>query len=127
MVKSNFKQIDLLRQRRDSNYFLVEPNFINKKKYIKKGIFSGSIIILITLILGIPFIFRTKFLDFCWGGRSYFVGDPSNTDLRQLFKNHIGLRIELTNRNMKNISTRRKFMVNQLDNIEGRILKQMNN
>ena len=63
MVKSNFKQIDLLRQRRDSNYFLVEPNFINKKKYIKKGIFSGAIIILITLILGIPFIFRTKFLE----------------------------------------------------------------
>ena len=63
MVKSSFKQIDLLRQRRDSNYFLVEPNFINKKKFIKKGIFSGSIIILITLILGIPFIFRTKFLE----------------------------------------------------------------
>ena len=72
-------------------------------------------------------LFRTKFLDFCWGGRSYFVGDPSITDLRQLFKNHIGLRIEITNRGMKNISTRRKFMVNQLDNIEGRILKQMNN
>jgi hypothetical protein len=72
-------------------------------------------------------LFRTKFLDFCWGGRSYFVGDPSNTDLRQLFKNHIGLRIEITNRGMKNISTRRKFMVNQLDNIEERILKQMNN
>ena len=70
-------------------------------------------------------IFRTKFLDFCWGS-SYFVGNPSNTDLRQLFKNHIGLRIELTNRNMKNISTRHKFMVNQLDNIEERILKQMN-
>ena len=71
-------------------------------------------------------IFRTKFLDFCWGS-SYLVGNPSNTDLRQLFKNHIGLRIEITNRGMKNISTRRKFMVNQLDNIEERILKQMNN
>ncbi len=63
MVKSNFKQIDLLRKRRDSDYFLVEPNFIDKKKYIKKGIFSGSIIIIITLFLGIPFIFRTKFLE----------------------------------------------------------------
>jgi len=63
MVKGNFKQIDLLRKRRDSNYFLVEPNFIDKKKFIKKGIFSGSIIILITLTLGIPFIFRTKFLE----------------------------------------------------------------
>ena len=71
-------------------------------------------------------IFRTKFLDLSWGS-SYLVGNPSNTDLRQLFKNHIGLRIEITNRGMKNISTRRKFMVNQLDNIEERILKQMNN
>ena len=52
MVKGNFKQIDLLRKRRDSNYFLVEPNFIDKKKFIKKGILSGSILIIITLILG---------------------------------------------------------------------------
>ena len=64
MVKANFKQIDLLRKRRESNYFLVEPNYIDKKKYLKKGIFSGSIIIIITLILGIPFIFRTKFLEY---------------------------------------------------------------
>ena len=64
MVKGSFKQIDLLRKRRDSNYFLVEPNYIDKKKYIKKGIFSGFIIIIITLILGIPFIFRTKFLEY---------------------------------------------------------------
>ena len=64
MVKGSFKQIDLLRKRRDSNYFLVEPNYIDKKKYLKKGIFSCSIIIIITLILGIPFIFRTKFLEY---------------------------------------------------------------
>ena len=64
MVKGSFKQIDLLRKRRDSNYFLVEPNYIDKKKYLKKGIFSGSIIIIITLILGIPFIFRTNFLEY---------------------------------------------------------------
>ncbi len=63
MVRSNFKNIDLLRKRRNSNYFLVEPSFINKKKYIKKGIFSGAIIILITLILGIPFVLRTNFLE----------------------------------------------------------------
>ena len=63
MVKGNFKQIDLLRKRRDSNYFLVEPNFIDKKKFINKGIFSGSIIIILTLMIGIPFIFRIKFLE----------------------------------------------------------------
>ena len=71
-------------------------------------------------------IFRTKFLDFCWGS-SYFVGNPSDTDLRQLFKNHIGLRIEITNRGLKNISTRHKFMVNQLSHIEEGIMKQINN
>ena len=71
-------------------------------------------------------LFRTKFLDFCWGS-SFFVGNPSDTDLRQLFKNHIGLRIVITNLGLKDISTRRKFMVNQLDNIEERIMKQINN
>ena len=70
-------------------------------------------------------IFRTKFLDFCWGS-SYFVGNPSNADLRQLFKNHIGLRIAVTNVGFKNISTRHKFMVAQLNNIEERIMKQIN-
>lgn len=69
-------------------------------------------------------IFRTKFLDFCWGS-SYFVGNPSNSDLRQLFKNHIGLRIEITNQGLKNISTRHKFMVAQLSNIEEKIEKQI--
>ena len=63
MVKRNFRQIDLLRKRRDSNYFLVEPNFIDKKKFINKGIFSGSIIIIFTLMIGIPFIFRINFLE----------------------------------------------------------------
>ena len=62
MVKENFKQIDLLRNRRESNY-LADPYFIDTKKYIKKGILSGLILISITLILGIPFIFRTKFLE----------------------------------------------------------------
>ena len=62
MVKVNFKQIDLLRNRRESNY-LADPYFIDTKKYIKKGILSGLILMSISLILGIPFIFRTKFLE----------------------------------------------------------------
>ena len=42
MVKVNFKQIDLLRNRRESNY-LADPYFIDTNKYIKKGIFSGNL------------------------------------------------------------------------------------
>ena len=70
-------------------------------------------------------IFRTRFLDFVWG-KPYFTQDPSTTDLRQLFKNHIGLRIVITNRGLKDKSTRHKFMVHQLKNIERNILDKIN-
>ena len=62
MAKSNLRQIDLLRKRRDSNN-LAEPYFVDTNKYIKKGIFSGLVLIVISLILGIPFIFRINFLE----------------------------------------------------------------
>ena len=62
MVKRNFKQIDLLRKRRESSN-LPDQYFIDTNKFIKKGIFSGLILISISLILGIPFIFRSKFLE----------------------------------------------------------------
>ena len=62
MIKGNLKQIDLLRKRRETNS-LAEPYFIDSKKYIKKGIFRGLIIIISSCIMGTPFIFRTKFLE----------------------------------------------------------------
>ena len=62
MVKGNFKKIDLLRKRRDVDYF-AEPYFIDTKKYIKKGLISGFIIIVISLSLGLPFVFRINFLE----------------------------------------------------------------
>ena len=62
MGKGNLKQIDLLRNRRESNNFAA-PHFVDTNKYIKKGIFSGLVLIVISLILGIPFIFRIKFLE----------------------------------------------------------------
>ena len=70
-------------------------------------------------------LFRTKFLDFCWN-YSYFVGKPSDTDLRQLFKNHIGLRIVITNQGIQKECTRHKFMVRHLSTVEERIEKEMN-
>ena len=66
-------------------------------------------------------IFRTRFLDFCWG-KAYFVSNPSDADLRQLFKNHIGLKIVITNRGLKDKSTRHKFMVTCSRIIERNIL-----
>ena len=57
-----FKQIDLLRKRREANN-LAGPYFIETKKYIKKGIFSGLIIITMSIVLAIPFVLRIKFLE----------------------------------------------------------------
>ena len=61
MAKGSFKQIDLLRKRREANS--IEPYFLDTKKYVKKGILSGLTLIALSLILGIPFIFRIKFLE----------------------------------------------------------------
>ena len=62
MDKGNFKQIDLLRKRRTSD-LLIDPYFIDNNIYFKKGIYAGLILIVITLFLGFPFIFRTNFLE----------------------------------------------------------------
>ena len=62
MVKGNLKKIDLLRKRRDSNY-IAEPFFIDTKKFIKKGLISGFLLIATSLILGLPFLFKIKFLE----------------------------------------------------------------
>ena len=62
MVKGNLKKVDLLRNRREAGY-LAEPYFIDTKKYIKKGLISGFTLIAITLILGLPFLFKIKYLE----------------------------------------------------------------
>jgi len=69
-------------------------------------------------------MFRTKYLDAVHGSNG-FIGNPSNTDLRQLFKNHIGLKIVITNRGMANLTTRHKFMVRHLKSLEERIEKEI--
>ena len=62
MVKVNFKQIDLLRKRRKTSS-LADPYFIDTKKYVRRGLFFGLILIASSLIFGTPFIFRIKFLE----------------------------------------------------------------
>ncbi len=62
MVKRDLKQIDLLRKRREA-INLPSPYFIETKKYIKKGVFAGLIVIATSLIIGFSFIFRIKILE----------------------------------------------------------------
>lgn len=62
MNKLNFKKNDLLRQRRKEEY-LLEPYFIDNRKFIKKGIYIGINIISIALISGFAFILRSRILE----------------------------------------------------------------
>ena len=62
MSNKSFKQIDILRNRREET-LLLDPYFINNKKFIKKGIFLGSSLILTTLFIGLVFIIRTNIFE----------------------------------------------------------------
>ncbi len=62
MSKQSFKQIDILRNRREET-LLLEPYFIDNKKFIKKGIYFGSTLIITSLFIGIGFIFRTNLIE----------------------------------------------------------------
>ena len=62
MSNKSFKQIDLLRNRRDET-FLLEPYFIDNKKFFKRGIYLGSTFVLTAFSIGLGFIFRTNFIE----------------------------------------------------------------
>ena len=69
-------------------------------------------------------LFRIRFLDMTWG-KPYFVQDPSDTSITMMLQDHIGLKIEITNRGIKNLNTRHRFMVNQLSNLEERVERKI--
>ena len=69
-------------------------------------------------------LFRVRFMDFSYG-KPYFNSNPSDEQITTLFKAHLGLKIEITNRGIRNLNTRRRFMVNQLDNMERRIERKI--
>ena len=69
-------------------------------------------------------LFRVRFMDYSYG-KPYFTSDPSDEQIITLFKAHLGLKIEITNRGIRNLNTRRRFMVNQLDNMERRIERKI--
>ena len=62
MSKSNFKNVDLLRKRRESNSF-QEPFFIDTRKYIIKGIYLGLSIISVSVLIGAVFIVRSNIIQ----------------------------------------------------------------
>ena len=62
-------------------------------------------------------LFRYKFINL-GHNKSYFTNDPSDKDLINYFKTHIGLEIEITNRGIDSPATRRRWMQSQLNSLE---------
>ena len=69
-------------------------------------------------------LFRVRFMDFSYG-KPYFTTNPSDEEITTVLKNHIGLTIEITNRGIRQLNTRKRFMINQLDNMERRIERKI--
>jgi len=62
MATSKFKQIDLLRKRRESDS-LQKPYFIDTKKFIFNGIYIGLSLISISFLIGLTFIIRSNIIE----------------------------------------------------------------
>ena len=62
MANSKFKQIDLLRNRRESES-LQKPYFIDTKKFILKGVYIGLSLISISFLIGLTFIIRANIIE----------------------------------------------------------------
>ena len=62
MGTSKFKQIDLLRKRRESDS-LQKPYFIDTKKFIFQGIYIGLSLISISFLIGLIFIIRSNIIE----------------------------------------------------------------
>ena len=62
MAHTKFKQIDLLRKRRESDS-LQNPYFIDTKKFIFQGIYIGISLIMISFLVGLTFIIRSNIIE----------------------------------------------------------------
>jgi hypothetical protein len=66
-----------------------------------------------------------RFLDFVYV-KPYFTSNPSDKSITMLLEDHIGLKITISNRGIKNLNTRHRFMVNCLTTLENRIMAGIN-
>ena len=62
MANTKFKQIDLLRKRRESDS-LQNPYFIDTKKFVFQGIYIGISLIMISFLIGLTFIIRSNIIE----------------------------------------------------------------
>ena len=118
MNNTGFKQIDLLRKRREDTYLLM-PYFVDTKKYLKKGIYLGLTLISISVIVGLSFILRTNILE------------KKKSDIKNFVDEYDSLQIKLNNESqqLKNVASFNENLKNAILNISSSsaLLKEISN
>jgi len=106
MSTSNFKQVDLLRKRRESN-LLQDPFFIDTRKYIKKGVYIGLSIISLSLLVGVFFIVRSNVIQ------------RKKAEIRPLVDQYDSLQLKLDkeSRELKSVAEFNRNLKNSIVNI----------
>ena len=106
MSTSNFKKVDLLRKRRESNSF-QDPFFIDTRKYIKKGIYIGLSIISISFLIGAVFIVRSNIIQ-----RKKFQIKPLVDEF-----NSLQLKLDKESKQLKSVAEFNRNLKNSIVNI----------
>ena len=101
MSTSNFKKVDLLRKRRESN-LLQDPFFIDTRKYINKGIYIGLSIIAISFLVGVVFIVRSNIIQRKKNEIKPFVDEHDSLQLKLDKESKQLKEVAEFNRNLKN-------------------------
>tara|TARA_B100000242_G_C43018128_1_gene473615 strand:- start:554 stop:1231 length:678 start_codon:yes stop_codon:yes gene_type:complete len=118
MKNTGFKQIDLLRKRREDTY-LLQPYFVDTKKYLKKGIYIGLTLISISIIVGLSFIIRTNILE------------KKKSNIKNFVDEYDSLQLKLNNESqqLKNIASFNDNLKNAILNISSSsaLLKEISN
>jgi len=118
MNNTSFKQIDLLRKRREDTY-LLKPYFVDTKKYLKKGIYIGLTLISISFIVGLSFIIRTNILE------------KKKSNIKNFVDEYDSLQIKLNNESqqLKEVASFNENLKNAILNISSSsaLLKEISN
>ena len=106
MTTSKFKQIDLLRKRRESDS-LQKPYFIDTKKFIFKGIYIGLSLISISFLIGLIFIIRSNIIA------------RKKSDIKPLVDQYDSLQIKLDeeSKQLKVVAAFNKKLKNSIVNV----------
>ena len=106
MSTSNFKKVDLLRKRRESNSF-QDPFFIDTRKYIIKGIYLGFSIISVSVLIGAVFIVRSNIIQ-----RKKFQIKPLVDEY-----NSLQLKLDKESKQLKSVAEFNRNLKNSIVNI----------